>query len=111
MKIFNKGSRHFITGFGPIAPGGTPKDVPSENAEEAKALLLKYPNELVEGGAADAEMKASTNAIAAKDKALAEKDAELAKLRDQNAKLKRLVDSDAKEVVKPASVTAPAHKK
>lgn len=85
MQIYNKGMRNFTTSFGTIVPG-KPHPVPAGHEAEAEKLLKHYPGELVDGGAAQADVNVLRSA-------LAKKDAEIATLKAQNEKLRKLLEA------------------
>ena len=100
MIVFNKGSQSITFSGGVFFPGKS-VNVATEHEEEAKKLVARYPRVLSEGGVDAAEAK----------KAIANKDAEIATLRAQNAKLKRLLAaSGISEDDEPEAISAPPTK-
>lgn len=87
MRVFNKGRRTFVHHELAIRPGFT--DIPAEREEGVKILLVRYPGELVEGGAASGE-------IAAKNQVIQEQAAQIAQLNVQVSKLQKLLTADPK---------------
>lgn len=115
MKIFNKGARDFLFHGIRIVPDKF-TEIPDEHGEAARKLLVDYPNELVAGEDASADVKAMASANVEKDREIKTLRAQVEKLQkllagvDENAEVeiqrKRAQDAEAQVVVLMAKIEA-----
>lgn len=87
--IYNRGSRLFKH-HGIVFVPNRKTPVPEEREESGRKLLADYPDELIEAGSGPADPGATREIVAAKDR-------EIATLREQNEKLRRLAEASATE--------------